>query len=219
MWDQEDLNGYKYETQNNRGQIKPTDVLSQYIKLYCNNPEYKNFLEIGTWNGLGSTKVFVDNLTQRADRNWKFYSLESNKDKSEDAKRYYINIPNVFILNEVIWNELPSDFYEVFPELLSNSNFNYWNQVDMENMKLCKKFLDRNDLPEKFDLILFDGGEFTTYHEFQFLKKYAKTIILDDTNTAKCQKIAEEIRSSNEWKIIADLSQDRNGVLVAEKNL
>ena len=216
MWDQEDLNGYKHETENNRGQIKSTDVLSQYIKQYCSNPDYKNFLEIGTWNGLGSTKVFVDNLTQRGDKNWKFYSLESNKDKSEDAKRYYINIPRVFILNEVIWNELPSDFYDIFPDILFGSNSNRLNQIDMENMKLCKLFLDRNNLPEKFDLILFDGGEFTTYHEFQLLKKMARIVILDDTNSQKCQKIAEEIRSSNEWKIIADLPNDRNGVLVAE---
>jgi hypothetical protein len=217
MWDQNDLNGYIYETKNNRGQVKPTDILSQYIKKYCTNIQNKNFLEIGTWNGLGSTKVFVDNLIERTDKDWKFYSLESNKDKSEDAKRYYINIPNVFILNEVIWNELPSDFYEIFPEILLNSNYNYWNKIDIENMILCKKFLDRNDLPEYFDLILFDGGEFTTYHEFHFLKKYARTIILDDTNTEKCKKIAEEIRSSNEWKIIADILFDRNGVLVAEK--
>ncbi len=28
--------------------------------MYCNNSQYKKFLEIGTWNGIGSTKCFVD---------------------------------------------------------------------------------------------------------------------------------------------------------------
>jgi hypothetical protein len=219
MWDSNDYNGYIQSKQNNIGQIKQTDVMSFFIKKFCDDPSYKNFLEIGTWNGLGSTKIFVSNLIKRSTNDWVFYSLESNKDKVEDAKSLYKNIQNVSILNEVIWNELPSDFYEIFPEIKTNSTFNYWNKIDMENMKLCKKFLDRTDLPEKFDLILFDGGEFTTYHDYVFLKDYAKIIILDDTNTAKCKKIVDNIKTSNEWRIIDDVPNDRNGILVAEKIL
>ena len=216
MWDQNDLNGYMQCKHNGVGQVKNDDMLGSYINLYCNDLRYKKILEIGTWNGLGSTKCFVENLIKRED-DWIFYSLESNKDKCLDAQAYYKNIPKVNILNEVIWKETPKDLYEIFPILLSNETYAYWHKVDMENVKLCNKFLDRIDLPDKFDLILFDGGEFTTYHEFEYLKDRAKTIILDDINTSKCDKIAENLRTNSQWKVIADLPQARNGILVAEK--
>jgi hypothetical protein len=216
MWEHDDYNGYMYCKQKGIGQVKDNDILGCYINLYCNDLKYKTFLEIGTWNGLGSTKCFVDNLIKRED-DWVFYSLESNKEKSNDAKTYYKNIPKVHILNEVIWNETPTDFYEVFPDLKLNETCVYWHKIDMENAKLCNIFLDRTDLPDKFDLILFDGGEFTTYHEFEYLQDRAKTIILDDINTSKCDKIAENLRTNSQWKVIADLPQARNGILIAEK--
>ncbi len=216
MWDQNDLNGYMQCRNSGIGQVRTDDMLGQYIKMYCNNSQYKTFLEIGTWNGLGSTKCFVDNLINRTD-NWVFYSLESNKEKSNDAKSYYKNINNVHILNEVIWKETPKDLYEIFPQILSDTTYNYWHKVDMDNVQTCGNFLDRKELPDKFDLILFDGGEFTTYHEFEYLKDRAKTIILDDINTDKSKKIAENLRVNSEWKILADLPQVRNGIMVAEK--
>jgi hypothetical protein len=184
--------------------------------LYCNDLKYKTFLEIGTWNGLGSTKCFVENLVKRED-DWVFYSLESNKEKCLDAQTYYNNIPKVHILNEVIWNETPTDFYDIFPGLLTDDRASYLHKIDMDNVKLCNKFLDRTDLPDKFDLILFDGGEFTTYHEFEYLKDRADLIILDDINSNKCDKIAENLRTNSQWKVIADLPQVRNGIFIAQK--
>ena len=67
-------------------------------------------------------------------------------------------------------NELPNEINNIFPELLINKQYSYWNDVDVINMKQCKLFLERKDIPDIFDVIFLDGGEFTTYHEFQKLK-------------------------------------------------
>ena len=89
----------------------------------------------------------------------------------------------------------------------------------MENMKKCNLFLERDDLPEVFDVILLDGGEFTTYFEFQLIKNRAKYLLLDDINVAKCTKIVEEIKSdSKKWEIIEENKRTRNGYLIC-KNL
>ena len=215
MWDQNDLNGYNICKKQNIGQIND-DFLGIIIKHLASKQENKTFLEIGTWNGLGSTKCFVETLLKRND-NWVFYSLENNKDKAYDAAELYKDFNRVHILNEVIWNEEPEDLRIVFPELKSNDTYKMWHHIDLENMKLCPKFLDRQNLPEMFDVILFDGGEFTTYYEFQILQKYAKIVLLDDVNSNKCAKIAEEIRSKpSTWKIIID-SSERQGIMVAQK--
>lgn len=215
FWDQNDLNGFNNANSNQTGQIKLQDIIGQYIYNYASNNEYNNYLEIGTWNGLGSTKCFIEGFKNR-NSSFNFYSLECNKDKSEYAQKIYKNFDNVNILNQVLLNEIPDDIYTCFPELLSNQTFNYWNNIDFENMKNKDLFLNQPNIPQFFDLILLDGGEFTTWYEYKIIKDKCKILILDDTNTNKCKKILFDIKSNNNWKIILE-NNERNGVLICER--
>ncbi len=214
MWEQNDKQCYTSLQKQGRGQIC-NDDFSKEIKNYASNSTYKHFLEIGTWNGLGSTAAFSKGFEERSD-DYIFYSLECNKDKCIDASKLYTDNDKIHILNEVIWNEEPKDFYEIFPQCLTNEMYKHWNEVDIINMKKCKLFLPRTDLPEIFDVILLDGGEFTTYYEFQILKERCKILMLDDVNVDKCKLIVEEIKSDPSWKIIKS-DTVRNGYLIAER--
>ena len=83
-------------------------------------------------------------------------------------------------------------------------------------MKKCNLFLNRPNLPSIFDVILLDGGEFTTYYEFQLLKNRCKILMLDDINVSKCTLIVKEIENDKSWRIIKK-ENVRNGYLIAEK--
>jgi hypothetical protein len=214
MWENNDKQNYYYHTNYNIGQIC-NDVFSNEITKYASNLKYKTFLEIGTWNGLGSTRAFSIGFINRND-NYVFYSLECNKDKCMDAKKLYIDNDKIHILNEVIWNEEPNDFYKIFPQCLTNAMYKHWNEVDIINMKKCDLFLNRPNLPTIFDVILLDGGEFTTYYEFQILKNRCRILMLDDINVDKCKLLVKEIESDPTWKIIKR-ENTRNGFLIAEK--
>jgi hypothetical protein len=214
MWESNDKRYYSYAKSNQIGQIC-NDSFSKEIEKYASNDKYKAFLEIGTWNGLGSTKAFNNGFKSRND-DYIFYSLECNKDKCMDASKLYSDNSKIHILNEVIWNEEPSDFYEIFPQCLKNETYKHWNEVDIINMKKCSLFLDRPNLPDIFDVILLDGGEFTTYHEFQLLKNKCKILMLDDINVDKCKLIVLELENDPSWKIIKR-DNTRNGYLIAEK--
>lgn len=217
MWEENDKKNYENHINNRSGQIN-NDLFSYIIRYFSRDINNKTFLEIGTWNGLGSTKQFVEELESRED-DYIFYSLECNIDKSEYAKNLYKNNDKIHILNEVIFNNEPENFYDIFPQCKSNELYKKWNDVDMINMKKCNLFLERDDLPEVFDVILLDGGEFTTYFEFQTLKDRCKYLMLDDINVAKCTKIVEEIKSEpTKWQIIEENRSTRNGFLVC-KNL
>ena len=213
-WCDNDKRGVLECTQQGIGQIMQNDF-SREIEKYAANVNNKTFLEIGTWNGLGSTKAFVNGLSNRTD-NYVFYSLECNKDKVHLAQKLYRNFNNVHILNEVIWNEMPSDFYQIFPECKTEATYKKWNEIDILNMQQCELFLTRTNLPDIFDVLLLDGGEFTTYYEFQILKNKCKFIMLDDTNTNKCKLIVDEIKQSNQWSVLKE-SNERNGYLIARK--
>lgn len=215
MWDQNDKNGFIAGSNNHSGQVKKDTLLAHLITTLCRDETNKTFLEIGTWNGYGSTKIFVEALQARTDT--LFYSLECNKEKSEFARNLYQGEKNVFILNETIHNHLPEDITTIFPELLTNKQYNYWHEVDVENMKACIPFLERKDIPNLFDVIFLDGGEFTTYHEYQALKNKCNYLLLDDTNTNKCMKIVEEIyNDKSKWEILAHDKNERNGILLCK---
>ena len=214
MWGNHDKLDYDRYKIRNLGQIC-NDDFSNEITKYASNLKYKTFLEIGTWNGLGSTRAFANGFMNRND-DYVFYSLECNKDKCMDAIKLYADNHKIHILNEVIWNTEPSDFYQIFPQCLTNNMYKNWNKIDIMNMKKCNLFLDRPNLPPIFDVILLDGGEFTTYYEFQILKNRCKILMLDDINVDKCKLIVKEIESDSSWKII-QRNNTRNGYLIAEK--
>ena len=213
MWENCDKSNYESHKKNGLGQICH-DGFYNDIKSYASNTDFKTFLEIGTWNGLGSTKAFSEGFKNRDD-DYIFYSLECNKDKWGDAVKLYDD-NRIHILNEVIWNEEPSNFYEIFPQCLTSETFKHWNEVDIINMKKCDIFLNRPNLPEVFDVLLLDGGEFTTYYEFQLLKNRCNILMLDDINVDKCKLIVEEIKNDPTWEIIKT-ENIRNGYLIAKK--
>ncbi len=215
-WDNNDKQNYKAHVARGLGQICG-DEFSRDIESLARDSNNKTFLEIGTWNGLGSTAAFSRGFQQRQNANdYLFYSLECNAEKCADAQRIHAGSPNIFILNEVVWNEEPDDFYTIFPQCKTNAMYKHWNEVDLANMKKCPVFLHRPELPDVFDVLLLDGGEFTTYFEFQLLKNRCRTLLLDDTNVDKCKLIVEEIKANpDKWDIVKQVNV-RNGYMIVK---
>ena len=230
-WDIPDLANYKKSTQKNIGQILDDNTLmSKWIRVLAIDPNNKTFLEIGTWNGLGSTRIFVTLLEFRNELgklrqvsmlpdakeyfDYTFYSLECNEDKSRNAANYYSKFKNVYMLNEVLFNELPSNFDEIFPE----GRHDRRNVIDLDNMVKCKLFLDRDNLPDIFDVVLLDGGAFTTYFEFQMLKDRCNYLLLDDIRNVKNKKIVKILKDNpTHWAILEEDWNNRNGTLICKR--
>ena len=147
-----------------------------------------------------------------------FYSLECNTEKYSVAQKYYKDISNVHILNEVILNDMPADIYDIFPEIVQSEQLKYWNEIDYNNMKNKPLFLNRTEVPKMFDLVLLDGGEFTTWYEYLELKDRCTVLALDDTNVAKCRRIVEDLKAQpDRWEILLDNVTERNGTVIAHR--
>lgn len=219
-WDPRDKNEFVRLLKHNVGQITPTCSMGKYLKEAAQNTELRTYLEIGTWNGLGSTRCFVEGFQERnyTAHPYIFYSLECNKDKCSLAALRYKDVPGVHILNEVFLRDMPADIEEIFPELKTSNEFRYWNKVDFDNMSDKSLFLERPDLPEVFDLILLDGGEFTTWYEYLAIRDRCKILALDDTNVMKCKRIVEDLKARPEkWEILIEDTLERNGNVVARR--
>ena len=59
------------------GQVNRGSLFGERIYQYSSNKNFKNFVDIGTWNGQGSTKCFADAILKRSDDS-SLYSLEAN---------------------------------------------------------------------------------------------------------------------------------------------
>lgn len=199
---------YKMKT----GQIIERSNTGNAIISLLRNGSFDNILEIGTWNGLGSTLVIIKGL-QGCSSYKSFYSIECNEDKTILAKKnlapYILGSSLVNDLDnkiKLLWGSvLKKDeielekIYRYFPEVKDNSELKRWHTVDYENICRCPYIL--NELPNEFDIILFDGGEFTTIFEFNILlSRCKKYILLDDCNVLKCRKIREQLQKMGRRK-------------------
>lgn len=219
-WDPQDQYGFVYSVQNNVGQITMEHTIGKALRDIAALPSVYSILEVGTWNGLGSTRCIVEGLGQRPADSYVFYSLEANSEKCAFARDVYKDMGSVHILNEVLYNEEPADQDEIFPELKANETYQFWHRIDMENMRTKPLFLSRSGLPAIFDLVLLDGGEFTTWYEYLALKDRCRILALDDTNVCKCQRIVQEIKSQPEkWQVILETAERQGNLIAVRKDM
>ena len=108
-----------------------------------------------------------------------------------------------------------SNFHDKFFQQYSRETQSVWRNEDVENCKKSKNVLDI--IPEKIDLLILDGGEFSGLSEYEKLKDRSVYFILDDTNVIKNYEVANLIRNSSEFHVLHD-SDERNGYLVAKVN-
>ena len=196
----------------NDGQIQYDDPMGQVIATYAKDIRFSKYLEIGTWNGGGSTYCFMKGFEQRnTDISFNFVSLEINEEMYSEAKEKYKNIDyiNLFLGRILTDNEVPD--INTILETFESVNIE-WLRNDINNLEYSSYF-DTSYNPE---VVLLDGSEYLTYFEFKKLYDTTKVFILDDINSEKCRKIVEELRKAN-WLEKHYVRDERNGWAVYEK--
>tara|TARA_Y100000385_G_scaffold154814_1_gene160537 strand:+ start:22891 stop:23484 length:594 start_codon:yes stop_codon:yes gene_type:complete len=191
------------------GQINRGSELGEIIYDYAKIKKYKSFLEIGTWNGEGSTRCFIDGLLTRNDE-YSFISLETSKDFFDAATVFNKKILNPkinivygrIIENEDLITDSPIDRHKQF---LKEDRFDY---------SICPNVWE--NIQRQFDVVLLDGGEFSTFAEYKKLEPFTKIFLLDDSKMLKNNLVVKSLNENNNWKQIKN-SNSRNGFAIYEK--
>jgi hypothetical protein len=192
-----------------QGQITENTERCEIIKNVINTYKPNIILEIGTWKGLGSTKCIIDSIGD-----WvSFLSLETNKSfydiAVENLKGYQDKVKLIY--GRIVEKDEILNFVQTI-------NLNRWEEQwlreDLENVDKSENVL--NQIPEKIDLLLLDGGEFSTYPEWLKLRDRSTIIMLDDTTVTKCKKINDELKSSENYTLVFETFEG-NGFSVFEK--
>jgi len=195
-----------------QGQINRGSPLGELIYKTVLQPDIGIVVEIGTWNGQGSTRCVLDALKERP--SCRFVSVESSPKWHAEAMQSVGTVPNVMlVLGRVIE---PCDI----PSMTLRPEQQGWLKEDLDNYATVPNVL--GSIPDKIDLLILDGGEFTSTMEFDVLSNRARYIILDDTNpatgTIKFPAVRERmLKGETPFNVIDDRVGDRNGWLFAKR--
>jgi hypothetical protein len=196
----------------NTGQIQLSSTFGQWIASYARDPRFTRYLEVGTWNGRGSTCCIYEGFRNRTDSPH-LLSYEIHRPRYEEAASAWAGVPSI----EVVHARILEDSKCPTAEEVSAVHPSYtraWHMDDIRWFWSCR-YRD----PGSPEVVLLDGGEYLTYFEYQTLKSLPsiRVFLLDDTAVAKCKAIHDELISDPAWVCTAGSSADRNGWAVFER--
>lgn len=197
----------------NTGQIKLSQPFGEWISRIAADTRFQRYLEIGTWNGRGSTYCFHHGFIQRQDVPV-LQSYEIHNERVKEAQSVWKNQPQIHIIHgRVLQDDQCPTYHEVtktFPEVVES-----WHTEDVRNFWGCPYVV-----PNDPEVVLLDGAEYLTWFEFDRVFKTHPTIqifMLDDTCAAKTFQINKYLLEHPEWKRIAYSDTERNGWAIFER--
>lgn len=202
MWTDAERQGFDEANSKQIGQVPKASPMWNAICKYAADTKHTTFLEVGTWNGLGSTMAFIEGFKQRKhqtdDKQPVLYSLEANKDKAEYACRIHNNNPNVHVIHGSV--SIPSDdiLEKLHPSNPRIAQHNYYKQDQANVFSTNKKWQSLKSKPESFDVVFLDGGEFHTSFDFMELQNITNVFILREISN-KSKYAFEQLTRHIDW--------------------
>jgi hypothetical protein len=191
------------------GQINESTKRWELIQKTIKNNDFNTVVEIGTWMGMGSTL----SVLKSKNKNTEFISIESDHNFYSIAK----NNLNDFKVNfKLIYGKIVEvDEVKKFADDIElSSEQKSWLNNDIINFERCPNVL--NEIPEKIDFLILDGGEFSTYVEWTKLKDRSLFVALDDIGVLKCQKIYSELIDNESYTLI-ERTDEGHGFCIFQK--
>ena len=104
---------------------------------------------------------------------------------------------------------------EIMKSEFAIESYRQWYADDIANMSTAPNLFDT--LPDKIDVLVLDGGEFSTYSEYRLLLDRVKIIVCDDSSVYKCSRIRTELLNNTSYITLIDKPNQRNGFCVFER--
>ena len=215
MWNIEDKQGFETESSFDRGQINIESDFGRVIYELAKKEENSVFVDIGTWNGLGSTKCFIEAML--FNKKSTLLSIENNIEKFEFAKNKWTNFIqnnnlNVRFINGSLIKNENVDNWIISNDINLSEEQKYWITIDKSN---TQNIIEIDT--EKIDILLIDGSEFTGYLEMMMLKDISNYILLDDVNSLKNKMSRDYLMQCDDFQLVFEDLNSRGGYSVFKK--
>lgn len=189
-----------------RGQIEIGSEFGKELTRLAREAE--TIVEIGPWLGEGSTRCLRRGMNRLSQR---LIAIEVCQNSVATASALYAHDPRVAIIHGVVIKPSEYSDFTTHPHPEGKD----WYVGEKSLVEKAPYVFHR--IPRKVDLLLLDGGEWSTDGDFKKLIGRTKTVVLDDTD----QKVSNKNWRNRQWlieskwKILRDELKDRHGWLVA----
>lgn len=195
------------------GQIHGETELGAWITLISSLRDVKTIVDVGTWSGAGSTLCVSKGVQKRLpeDRNGvNVIGFEIDEVMFAKAKRRLKRFDFV----QVVYGSLV-DSEKLDKDLLTSTESS-WLKADLEKMTQAPIVIER--VPELVDLLILDGGEFSSQAEFFSLRDRIRGwVVLDDIRTRKNKKVFGLLVRDDSFSLVW-ATDERNGAAIFRRD-
>lgn len=191
------------------GQMRRHHQIGKWLTFLGGLPSTRTVVEVGTWSGAGSSTLLAKAMHRRASAGAKIIGLEIDPRMVRISKSRLKQWPVYTVFHGTVVETADLDNRDL------NAEERIWFEQDKSRISLAPNVLHL--LPEKIDLCILDGGEFSSYAEYQvLLSRLTGWLVLDDVKTRKNRRVLEEAVQSGDF-ILVDISEERHGTAVLKK--
>jgi hypothetical protein len=196
------------------GQINLGTQFGNEIYNICMRDDVNVCVDVGAWNGLGSTKCIVQALENK--KKGHVFSFEIDNGMYAMASQIWSGNPYITLSKSRLATSMMTiDEVKNHPNYsnISSQNWMDWYAGELANFDSS----DVGDLPDAIDFVIIDGGEFSGSGDWNAVKdKNPKYVALDDIFTVKTSHIIDDLISSGVWDIKSQ-GNDRNGWIILQR--
>lgn len=206
MWNQNDKIDFENAQKLKKGIVKYNSNIAEVIQDVCSDVRNWTFVEVGAWNGYGSTKIFVEALKNR-DESFQFFSLETNSDKQKHVEQMYENEEDVTILNKKLSNPHLKEIEEKYSILKVSKEEQEDLHIDLSNDNASELW---STMPDNLDVVFLDGGKYTSWFDFLIVKERTRYFVLPYSLEGKNKSARDNLLADPEWKEVSNNKKDMN---------
>lgn len=212
------------------GEITKHDSFGSAIIETIKKYNLTNNLEIGSWDGTGSTQCFIEGMKDFSEKRlvclevyeYKFEQLIQNTKQYDWVKCHNQSSISYDSLYYKDFDDIWNSEHNGIPKTDQNGDrkglVHQWFVDDLTNILRFKTGYLEDYPNEQYDGVLIDGSEFTGYTEYLKLKDRTKVFFLDDYyNAFKTRQVAFELEKSGDWEVIGGSKHTRNGFAILKR--
>ena len=201
-------------------EITLNDEFGRAIAETIRRCRVQSVIELGSWDGTGSTAVIVSALKDAPDR--RLTCVEPDIHRHAALQRVVAGLPWVTTVCRPSVSRAamtPQTFEEVWRDPYNNLAYpeaavrEWWNETPADRPGERGYLETLTD--ERWDAALIDGGEFCGYDDFRLLKHRVRVLMLDDVFHAyKCSRAHAELDIDAAWMCVWCSAFVRNGAAI-----
>lgn len=181
--------------------------------------EAKLIVEVGCWNGMGSTQCLLAGMDASNVTMPFLLTVEADQGLYKQAKQNLSGLGLPGSLTNKNGRLVHGVFHrEILPYSHPINSIQHRETYEHEAAMIATAPLIHCTV--SIDLLVLDGGEFTSEGDFKMLNDQARVIALDDTNPAVTVKNVRNrlyLLNNPDWDVLHDNPEDRHGWFVARR--